>query len=40
VIVPGPKVMTWEDWVSQKTVVVRRTKRKEVVLDGQLGLGI
>jgi hypothetical protein len=34
------KVMTWDDWVSQKTVVVRRTRRKEVVLEGQLGFGI
>ena len=40
VIVPGPKVMTWDDWVSQKTVVVRRTRRKEVVPEGQLGFGI
>jgi hypothetical protein len=41
VIVPGPKVMmTWNDWVSQKTVVVRRTRRKEVVPEGQMGLGI
>ena len=38
VIVPGPKVMTWDDWVSQKTVVVRRTRRKEVVPEGQMGL--
>ena len=40
VIVPGPKVMTWDDWVSTKTVVVRRTRRKEVVPEGQLGFGI
>ena len=40
VIVPSPKVMTWNDWVSQKTVVVRRTKRKEVVPEGQMGFGI
>jgi len=40
VIIPGPKVMTWDDWVSQKTVVVRRTRRKEVVPEGQLGFGI
>ena len=40
VIVPGPKVMTWDDWVSQKTVVVRRTRRKEVVPEGQMGFGI
>jgi hypothetical protein len=39
VIVPGPKVMTWDDWVTQKTVVVRKTRRKEVVSEGQLGLG-
>ena len=40
VIIPGPKVMTWDDWVSQKTVVVRRTRRKEVVPEGQMGFGI
>ena len=40
VIVPGPKVMTWDDWVSQRTVVVRRTRRKEVVPEGQMGFGI
>jgi hypothetical protein len=40
VIVLGPKVMTWDDWVSQKTVAVRRTRRKEVVPEGQMGFGI
>ena len=40
VIIPGPKVMTWDDWVSQKTVVVRRTRRKEVVPEGQMEFGI
>ena len=40
VIVPGPKVMTWDDWVSTKTVVIRRTRRKEVIPEGQLGFGI
>ena len=37
VIIPGPKVMTWDKWVSQKTVVVRRTRRKEVVPEVQMG---
>jgi hypothetical protein len=40
VIVPGPKVMTWGDWVTQKTVVVRRIRRKEVVPEGQMEFGI
>jgi hypothetical protein len=40
VIVPGPKVMTWDEWVTQKIVVVRKTKRKEVVPEGQMGFGI
>jgi hypothetical protein len=40
VIVPGPKVMTWDEWVPTKTVVVRRTRRKEIIPEGQLGLGI
>lgn len=39
-IVPGPKVLTWDEWVTQKTVIVRKTKRKEVVPEGQMGLGI
>ena len=38
-IIPGPKVTTWNDWVSQKNVVVRRIKRKEAVPEGQMGLG-
>ena len=40
VIIPGPKVMTWDDWVSQKAVVVRRARRKEVIPEGQMGFGI
>ena len=40
VIIPGTKVMTWDEWVSQKTVVVRRTRKKEVVVEGQMGFGI
>jgi hypothetical protein len=40
VIVPGPKVMTWDDWVSQKSVVGRRTRRKEVAPEGQMRLGL
>ena len=39
-ITPGPKVLSWDEWVTQKTVVVRMTKRKKVVSEGQLGLGI
>ncbi len=39
-IVPGPKVLTWDEWVTQKMVTVRRVKRKEVVTEGQMGLGI
>jgi len=40
VIVPGTKLMTWDDWVTQKTVVIRRTRRKEVLPEGQMGFGI
>ncbi len=40
VIVPGPKVMTWDEWAFQKAVVVRKTRRKEVVPEGQMGFGI
>ncbi|HML39400.1 MAG TPA: DUF6094 domain-containing protein [Bellilinea sp.] len=39
-IVPGSKMMTWDEWVTQRTVVVRRTRRKEVILEGQMGLGL
>ena len=40
VIIPGPKVMTWDDWVTHKTVIERKTKRKEMVPEGQMGLGL
>jgi len=40
VIVPDPKVLTWDQWVAQKTVIVRRSKRKEGIPAGQMGLGI
>jgi hypothetical protein len=40
VIVPSPKVLTWDDWVNQRAVVVRRTRRREVVPEGQMGFGI
>jgi len=40
VIVPGSKVMTWDEWVTQKVIVVRKSRRKEVVPEGQLGFGI
>jgi hypothetical protein len=40
VIVQSPKVMTWDEWVTQKTVIVRRVRRKEIVPEGQMGFGI
>jgi len=40
VIVPGTTVITWDDWVSTKTVIVRRTRRKEVIPEGQMDFGI
>ena len=40
VIIPGPKVMTWDDWMTHKTVIVRKTKRKEMVPEGQMEFGI
>ena len=36
----GSKVISWDEWLTQKTIVVRRAKRKEVVLEGQMGLEI
>jgi hypothetical protein len=40
VIVQGQKVLTWDEWVTKKTIVMRKTRRKEVVPEGQMGLGI
>jgi hypothetical protein len=40
VILPGERVLTWSDWMAEKVVVVRRKSRKEVVPEGQMGLGI
>jgi len=40
IIVPDPKALTWDEWVTQKTLIVRKTKRKEVIPEGQIGLGI
>jgi hypothetical protein len=40
VILPGEKVLTWDEWMAQKVVVVRRKSRREVVPEGQMGLGI
>jgi hypothetical protein len=39
-ITPDPEVLTWEDWVGQKTVIVRKTRKKEVVPEGQMELGV
>jgi hypothetical protein len=39
-ILAGPRVLTWDEWVTQKTVIVRKTRRKEVAPEGQMGLGI
>ena len=40
VILPGNQVMSWSDWMAEKLVVVRRKPRREVVPEGQMGLGI
>ena len=40
VIVPTVQVLTWSDWMSERVVAVRRKSRKEVVPQGQIGLGI
>ena len=40
VIVPGPKVLTWDEWVTQKTVIVRKMRRKELIPEGQMRFGI
>ncbi|MAT45442.1 MAG: hypothetical protein CL609_24200 [Anaerolineaceae bacterium] len=40
VIVPGTKTLTWDEWINQKTIVLSRPKRKEIVPEGQMGFGI
>jgi hypothetical protein len=40
VILPGEKVLTWSDWMAEKVLVVRRKSRREVIPEGQMGLGI
>ena len=39
-IVMGSIVLTWDEWVTQNAVFVKKMKRKEVVPEGQMGLGI
>lgn len=39
-IAPGPKVMTWEEWVIEKNLGTKKKSRKEVIPLGQIGLGI
>ncbi len=40
VIVMGTKRLTWDEQVMQKSLIVRRTGRKKVALEGQMGFGI
>lgn len=40
VIVPETKVITWADWVSGKIISNHKGKKKEVIPEGQMGLGI
>ncbi len=40
VIIPETKVITWADWVSGKIVLNHKEKKKEVIPEGQMGLGI
>mgnify|MGYP001767104694 CR=1 FL=1 len=40
VIILRPKGITWDEWVRQKKLIVQKTKRKEVVPEGQMGLEI
>ncbi len=37
-VIPGPKVMTWDDWVV-KDRGCQTDKEKEVAPEGQMGLG-
>ena len=39
-ILPGEKILTWSDWMAERAVVMRRKSKKEVVPEGQMGLGI
>jgi hypothetical protein len=36
-IVSSPKVLNWDELIGQKTVVIRKTRRKEVVPECQMG---
>jgi hypothetical protein len=38
VVLPGPKAMTREEWVTQKTVIIRRSRKNGVLIEGQMGL--
>ncbi len=38
-MIPEPKIMTWSDWVAGKTALSQKAKRKEVLPEGQMGLG-
>ncbi len=38
-ILPGPKVLTWDEWVIQNQLVLRKSRRKELVTEGQMGFG-
>ena len=39
IIIPEPKITTWSDWIAGKIVLGQR-KKKEVIPEGQMGLGI
>jgi len=40
VILPVENVLTWSDLMAKKVGVVRRKSRREMVPEGQMGLGI
>lgn len=40
VLLPRPKVLTWEEWAGQQAVALRRIRRKELVPQDQMGLGL
>lgn len=39
-ISPGNQAISWSVWMAEKLVVVRRKSRREVVPEGQMGLGL
>jgi len=40
VIIPEAKITTWSEWLSSRAAITKRKLRKEIIPEGQIGLGI